>query len=215
LNGAKQSVGLKRFFLLRDDFEKLPGSTPAPSRSAYYAGIGASPAFLAWLNANNCDFVYCREMQESDLQVPEFRKAFQLGLNRWRNPALALKWLTVNLPEPVRIGYYGRRTPTVEKLAADARSVATVVTSEKGIALLTGIAPGEYYVSNIAPVEINGTCVLWNHKITVAPGKTGKDVTISLANDNSKATNCAVSRHSPTPASAATTSAATKAESKP
>jgi hypothetical protein len=52
-----------------------------------------------------------------------------------------LKWLTVNLPEPVRIGYYVRRTPTVEKLAADARSVATVVTSEKGIALLTASRP--------------------------------------------------------------------------
>lgn len=206
-NGTKKSIGLKRFFLLRDDFEKQPasGATASPSRSAYYASIGASPALLAWLDANNCDFVYCREMQQGDLQVPEFRQAYERGLSRWRNPALALKWLTVNLPEPVRIGFYERRTPTIEKLAAAARSIATVVTSEKGIALLTGIVPGEYYVSNIVPVEINGTCVLWNHKITVPPGKTGKDVTIALGNDNSKAGICTVPQPSPSPTSPATT----------
>jgi hypothetical protein len=199
INGVKQPVGLKRFFLLRDDFEKPAATTntssavnqtTVPTRSAYYRSIGASPELLAWFDSNKCDYVYCREMRREDLRVPEFRKAYEQGQLKWRSPAISLKWLTMNLPDPIRIGYFKRRTPMIDVIATRARSVATVVTSEKGIALLTDIAPGEYYLSNILPVEIGGLCVVWNHKVTVPPGKTGKDTTFTLANDNSKSLPC-------------------------
>ena len=195
-NSIKQPIGLKRFFLLRDDYEKLPAtltaSIGAPSRSAYYTGVGASQELLAWFAANNCDYVYCREMKQTDLQVPEFRQAYERGLRKWRDPEIALRWLTVNLPEPIRVGYYRQRTPTVETLAARSRVVAEVVTSEKGIALMTNIPPGEYYVSSILPIETGGACVLWHHKVTIPPGKTGKDTTLNLDNSNAKPRDCRI-----------------------
>lgn len=210
-NGVKQSVGLKRFFLLRDDFEKpaatVGAAAPAvanqsavPTRSAYYRSVGASPELLAWFDANKCDYVYCREMRPDDLRVPEFRKAYEQGQLKWRSPSIAMKWLTMNLPDSIRTGYLKRRTPVIDDVAMRARAVATVVTSEKGIALLTNVAPGEYYLSNILPFEIGGLCVLWNHKVTVPPGKTGKDTTFLLANDNSKSFPCVVPRAEQTPA---------------
>ena len=210
INGVKQPIGLKRFFLLRDDFEKSAATTdstsavnrsPVPTRSAYYRSVGASPELLAWFDANKCDYVYCREMRQEDLRVPEFRKAYEQGQLKWRSPAISLKWLTMNLPDPIRIGYFKRRTPLIDVLATRARSVATVVTSEKGIALLANIAPGEYYLSNILPLEIGGLCVVWNHKVTIPPGKTGKDTTFVLANDNSKSSQCVAPRLGQTPAS--------------
>lgn len=215
-NGVKQPVGLKRFFLLRDDFEKPAATvspTPAaanqslvPTRTAYYRSVGASPELLAWFDANKCDYVYCREMRPDDLRVPEFRKAYEQGQLKWRSPAIAMKWLTMNLPDSIRTGYFKRRTPVIDDLALRARAVATIVTSEKGIALLTNVAPGEYYLSNILPIEINGVCVLWNHKVSVPPGKTGKDTTFILANDNSKSFSCVAQRLEQTPANFAPTS---------
>jgi hypothetical protein len=79
LNGAKQSVGLKRFFLCARRFREVARFNSGSLTFRILRRHRRKPPLLAWLDANNCDFVYCREMQESDLQVPEFRKAYERG----------------------------------------------------------------------------------------------------------------------------------------
>ncbi len=220
VDGKKTPVKLKRFFLLRKDVQRVSTGTDqsllftgaALSRTAYYTRVGASPQFIAWLQKNDCDTPYCRELNPDDLTVPEFLLAYKRGLTRYKkDEAQALKWLTVNLPDSIRVGYYNLKAPRTEALARQAGLAAVVVTNEKGVAYLPNITPGDYYVSNIMPVEIVGalatpqaagntspasmsslTCVIWNYKVTVPPGKTGKEatVTVTLGDNNAKRINC-------------------------
>jgi hypothetical protein len=41
------------------------------------------------------------------------------------------------------------------------------MTDEKGRAVLTGFAPGEYYISNLLPLEEGGA--VWDCKVTTLP----------------------------------------------
>ncbi len=216
----KTPIKLKRFFLLRKDVETINTGTNQSllftgallSRTAYYTRAGASPQLIAWLQNNDCDTPYCREFNRDDLTVPEFRLAYNRGLTLYKNDeAQALKWLTVNLPDSLRIGYYNLKAPRTEDFARQAGIAAAVVTNEKGIAYLPNIPPGDYYVSNVMPLEIVGapatppaagstaqadmtspslTCVLWNIKVKVPPGKIGKEVTFTLGDANVKQLNC-------------------------
>ena len=218
--GKKTPVKLKRFFLLRKDVEMANTGTnqsvlvngAALSRTAYYTRVGASPQFVAWMQKNDCDTPYCREFNRDDLSVPEFSAAYERGLKLYRNDeAQALKWLTVNLPAPLRVGYYNLKAPRTETFARQAGLAAVVVTNEKGVAYLPNITPGDYYVSNIMPLEVVGapatppaagntsqasttslSCIIWNEKVIVPPGKTGKEatITVTLGDNNAKRINC-------------------------
>lgn len=220
VDGKKTPIKLKRFFLLKKDVETLnTGSNESLlvsgaslSRTAYYTRAGASPQFIQWLQKNDCDTPYCREFTSSDLSVPEFSAAHKRGLKLYKNDeAQALKWLTVNLPAPLRVGYYNLKAPRTETLARQAGLAAVVVTNEKGVAYLPNITPGDYYVTNIMPLEVVGalptppadakanqantsalTCIFWNVKVTVPPGKTGKEAsaTVTLGDNNTKRLNC-------------------------
>ncbi len=186
------------------------------SRTAYYTRVGASPQLIAWLQKNDCDTPYCREFNRDDLIVPEFSAAYKRGLKLYKNDEVqALKWLTVNLPAPLRIGYYNLKAPRTEAFARQAEIVAEIVTNKDGEAYLPNIPPGDYYVSNVVPLEIVGalaippqaagstgqagtpspglTCVLWNIKIKVPPGKIGAEKSFTLGDDNVKRLNCEAS----------------------
>src|SRR6185503_18097565 len=80
------------------------------SRDCYYRSIGASEALIAWLKQSDCESVYCREVEPKDIDgteaAPEFQHAVMRGEKEFGSRDLARKWLTVNLKDELRSGYY-------------------------------------------------------------------------------------------------------------
>jgi hypothetical protein len=164
----------KRFFLIKgslDDnknlIEKIK-QTAVMSRECYYRSKGASEALIKWLAENECDSVYCREVEEKYLSgsgaVPEFQAAFNQGLSEFKTPELARRWLTVYLPADIRDGFYNEKQRIINDLIAQAGTSATtmsVMTDRKGTAYLTNIDPGTYTVSNLVGSETGKISIVW------------------------------------------------------
>jgi hypothetical protein len=166
----------KRFFLIKgtlDDNKALIDKikqTDSMSRECYYRNKGASLALMRWLNENDCDSIYCREIEEKYLSggeaVPEFQAAYNQGLREFKTPDLARRWLTVNLPPDIRDGFYKQKQEVIEALVkqsegATKTKVMSVMTDRKGTAYLTDIEPGTYTISNLVGSETGKTSILW------------------------------------------------------
>ena len=166
----------KRFFLIKgslDDnkslLEIIKQTTPG-SRECYYRSKGASAALIKWLRDNDCESVYCREIEEKYLSgsaaVPEFQAAYDQGLRDFKSPELARRWLTVNLSVDIRAGFYNQRQQAIDALVTQAEGatkmrVMSVMTDRKGTAYLTDIEPGTYTISNLVGSETEKTSILW------------------------------------------------------
>jgi hypothetical protein len=171
-----KELARKRFFLIKGTLEENKSlierikQTDPMSRECYYRGRGASQALIKWLNDNDCDSVYCREIEEKYLSgsdaVPEFQAAYNQGLREFKTPELARRWLTVNLPADIRDGFYNEKQRVITNLITQAETVTTtkvmsVMTDRKGTAYLTDIEPGTYTISNLVGSEAGKTSILW------------------------------------------------------
>jgi hypothetical protein len=162
----------KRFFLIRGTLEENKSlieklkQTGVVSRECYYRGQGASEALIKWLNENDCDSIYCRDIEEKYVigseAVPEFQAAYNQGLKEFKTPELARRWLTVNVPPALRDGFYNEKQLTINSLIpqAEAKSIS-VMTDRKGTAYLTDIEPGTYTISNLVGSETGRTSIIW------------------------------------------------------
>ena len=181
---AAEAKGLsrKRFFLIKGSLadnkslmEKIE-QQPLISRDCYYRSIGASEALIAWLKENDCESVYCREVEPKDAAgVPEFAHAVTAGEKEYGNSELARKWLSVNLPENIRNGFYQRQQQALQPLLALAEQhsgtkVMSVMTDRNGTAYFTDVEPGVYVVSNLIPTEVADSSELWRCEVKVAAG---------------------------------------------
>ena len=166
----------KRFFLIKGTLEENQSlierikQTAPMSRECYYRSKGASPSLIKWLAENDCDSVYCREIEEKYLNgsdaVPEFQAAYNQGLREFKTPELARRWLTVNLPADIRDGFYNEKQRVIINLITQAETATTtkvmsVMTDRKGTAYLTDIEPGTYTISNLVGSEAEKTSILW------------------------------------------------------
>jgi hypothetical protein len=166
----------KRFFLIKGTLEENKSlierikQTDPMSRECYYLSKGASPALIKWLNDNDCDSVYCREIEERYVSgseaVPEFQAAYNQGLRDFKTPQLARRWLTVNLPADIRDGFYNEKQRVITNLITQAETATTtkvmsVMTDRKGTAYLTDIEPGTYTISNLVGSETGRSNILW------------------------------------------------------
>jgi len=173
---ATKDLPRKRFFLIKGTLEENKSlierikQTGPMSRECYYLGKGASPALIRWLAENECDSVYCREIEEKYLSgseaVPEFQTAYDQGLREFKSPGLARRWLTVNLPADIRDGFYNQKQRAITDLISQAEAatkakVMSVMTDRKGTAYLTDIEPGTYTISNLVGSETEKTSILW------------------------------------------------------
>lgn len=182
-DGSKaKGLARKRFFLIKgsvEDNKELLQSFERRSvvpRDCYYRSIGASEELIAWLKENDCESIYCREVEQKDAEsVPEFQHAVAAGEKKYGSRELARKWLAVNLPENIRTGFYKQRQQDLRALVAQAEQqsrakVVSVMTDRNGTAYFTDIEPGVYVVSNILASEVGTATELWRCEVKVAPG---------------------------------------------
>src|SRR2546423_10469913 len=102
----------KRFFLIKgslDDNRSLIDTikkTEMMSRECYYRDKGASAALIKWLKENDCESVYCHEIEAAYISgteaVPEFKAAYDQALRELKTPGLARRWLSNYLPAEIR-----------------------------------------------------------------------------------------------------------------
>jgi hypothetical protein len=186
-DGSKaKGLARKRFFLIKgslaenkDLMDKLLQNIeqrPVVSRDCYYRSIGASEALITWLKQSDCESVYCREVEQKDVEgptaVPEFRQAMVAGEKEYGNRELARKWLSVNLAENIKSGFYKERQRdllTMLKQAEDQSKakVMSVMTDRNGTAYFTDIEAGVYVISNMLPNEVGPAAELWRCEVNV------------------------------------------------
>ena len=140
------------------------------SRECYYRSHGASEALIKWLEENDCESVYCRQIEEKYINggeaVPEFKAAYDQALKELKTPELARRWLANYLPAEIRDGYYNAKQQAIVNLtkqveAATGKPVMSIMTDRKGTAYLTDIDPGTYTISNLVGSETDKTSILW------------------------------------------------------
>ena len=207
------AVARKPLFLSPCAFnlDKLPlqGRT-APSRKSYYAAQKASPQLINWLEANNCDTIYCRELTKEEVTcnpasapcVPEFVQAYNEALTKLKGDAeLARRWVTNYAPlanENLRVGFHEEKVrwlaatvSAIEKASALAPgTIRTAVTDRQGIAYFYDLCPGAYYISNLTPAEVAGDRMLWETgAIKVEKSDTLEKIPVTLTNVSAKKKN--------------------------
>lgn len=209
-NDKVTELARKHLFLSSCPFnlEKVPSLGRAPSRKSYYQSAKASPQLIKWLEDNNCDTIYCRELRTEELTcknsdagcVPEFASAYAEALRKLNNKAeLARRWVTNYAPlnsTELRTGFYKRKKEwldgavlKIEDAAKIPRgSIKTTMTDRQGVAYFYDLCPGTYYISNIAPVEIKeGESFVWETEPIKLKKQDESTVTaISLANVDPK-----------------------------
>ena len=140
------------------------------SRDCYYRGQGASRQLIKWLNENDCESVYCREVDDTYINgseaVPEFKAAYGQALQELKTPEVARRWLANYVPAEMRDGYYNSKQKAIGVLIEQAETstgkpVMSIMTDRKGTAYLTGIEPGTYTISNLLASETEKTSLLW------------------------------------------------------
>lgn len=202
---ATTGLARKRFFLIKGSLEQNKAvveavdQSPLVSRDCYYARSGASEALIKWLREHDCESVYCREIQPEDVEgpnaVPEFVNAISIGEKEFGNRQLARKWLTTNLPEKLRRGFYEIRQnqlqTTIKKAeAASGAPVLSVMTDRNGTAYFTNLEPGTYTLSNMLPTELGTAGVNWNCEVQVKAGDLATEKPFLISNRKDKNVKC-------------------------
>jgi hypothetical protein len=166
----------KRFFLIKGSLEQNQSliqhikQTGVASRECYYRTHGASEQLIKWLDENDCESVYCREIEDKYIggseAVPEFKAAYDQALKDLKTAEVARRWLPNFLSTELRDGYYKTKQQTIDGLVkqaenASGKPVMSIMTDRKGTAYLTDIDPGVYTISNLIGSETDKSTILW------------------------------------------------------
>lgn len=204
---AESTKGLarKRFFLVPGTLEQNRAlvetiqNKPVVTRDCYYTRLGASAALINWLKESDCESVYCREIANSDIEgpnsVPEFVTALSAGEKEFGSRDTARKWLTTNVPENLRDGFYKSRQAEVQALIKQAETtsgtkVLSVMTDRNGTAYFTDLVPGNYVVSSLLPTQIESTSVVWNCEVEVKTGDLATEKPYLISNRKDRLVKC-------------------------
>jgi len=205
MGDSTKGLSRKRFFLVRGSLEQNKNLVetierrPLVSRDCYYRAAGASEALIKWLKENDCESVYCREIQPDDMEgagaIPEFMTAVLAGEKEFGSRELARKWLTVNLPEKLRNGYYKNRQDELRATLKQAEEtsgakVFSVMTDRNGTAYFTDLEPGAYTLSNMLATEIGENAAIWNCEVQVKQDDRAFEKPFLISNRKDKNVKC-------------------------
>jgi hypothetical protein len=200
-----KGLARKRFFLVPGTLEQNRAlldaiqNKPVVTRDCYYTRLGASPALINWLKEGDCESVYCREIAASDVEgpnsVPEFVTALSAGEKEFGNRDTARKWITTNVPENLRDGFYKTRQTELQALIKQAETasgskVLSVMTDRNGTAYFTDLVPGNYLVSSLLPTQIESTSVVWNCEVLVKTGDLATEKPYQISNRKDRNVKC-------------------------
>lgn len=201
---ATRGLARKRFFLIPGNIEQNRSiiesieRRPILTRDCYYTKLGASSALINWLKEGDCESVYCREITKENLDgpksVPEFVTAVAAGEKEFGSKEVAQKWLTTNMPENLRDGFYRNRQAEAETFIKDAQStgrkILSVMTDRNGTAYFTDLSPGRYVLSSLIPSEVGATTVLWNCDVEVKQGDLATEKPFLVSNRTDRNVKC-------------------------
>jgi len=181
--GNKLKLARKRFYLSSCPFNLAASVsvTAAPTLRNFYNAAGASSQLITWLEENHCETVYCRELTveeatckgiDSSKCVPEFIASYRNALSDLKgNANLALKMITNHPPlsdSKLRVGFYEVRTEwlknaigKIESAVGSDYRIKTTVTDKDGIGFFYDLCPGTYYISSVAPIDVDGVETVW------------------------------------------------------
>lgn len=180
----KPSLTRKRFFVfaggLKDNAELVDRirSAEITSRDCFYTEAGASPCLIKWLQEENCESVFCRKVEQSEIaRVPEFQAAYDKSFAQYgKRTRLAVDWLVTNIAPNISNGFYSKQKAQLETLLGTAKPVQSLLTTKTAAeALFVGIpASGKtkYLISNVLPVEVGSKSYAWACEIDVEDNKT-------------------------------------------
>lgn len=197
----REGLARKRFYLIKGSREQnkslisnLTSRSPA-TRDCFYSSAGASTQFVKWLKDNDCESIYCGEIEERYIEgekaVPEFRLAFESGLKEFGSRDLAKKWLNVNLPDKLRNGFYLRKQQELQEVLkeveiASGAGVLSVMTDRNGTAYFTDVPAGDYVISSLVPIELEASTTLFNCDITIKSDDVGTEKPVRIQKQNKK-----------------------------
>lgn len=202
---STKGLSRKRFFLIKGSLEQNKTVVEAIerrlviSRDCYYRSAGASEALIKWLKENDCESVYCREIQTDDLEgagtVPEFVTAVAVGEKEFGSRDLGRKWLTVKLPDKLRDGFYKGRQNDLQSSLKQAEEISgskvlSVMTDRNGTAYFTDLEPGTYTLSNIVATEIGANAAIWNCEVPVKQDDRAFEKPFLISNRKDKNVKC-------------------------
>ncbi len=186
IDGKQEKLTRKRFYLIRGGLadhkqliDRLANAVIEP-RDCFYSRVNASPEFICWLKAEDCQSPYCRDITEEDIaRVPEFRTAFEKGTKQFRGRrTIAADWLTTNLPSYLASGFYLQRRHITETLLGDVKPLQSSMTDTVtvkaifiDIPLTTRTAAEKFLVTNILPIEFAGKSYLWACEVEIGAAK--------------------------------------------
>ena len=188
VEGKQERLKRKRFYLFRGGLTANKTlvdrirTSEFISRDCFYCGIKASPEFRAWLKAEDCESPFCRQITAGDAaQVPEFKAALDKGARAYaRRPAIALEWITTNLPPALRDGFYLQRKKTIETILGGVKPLQTGMTDSVSVKAIfidipvtppTGKSTETFLISNLAPVEIGSKSYVWACEVEIGADK--------------------------------------------
>jgi hypothetical protein len=205
-NPNKSALARKHFYLSSSQFNLVNtvNLKTAPSLRNYYNSVGASPQLIEWLEENNCETIYCRELTQAEVKcdgvdpkkcVPEFVSAYRNALAKLNgDQEQARKWITNYEPlssPRLRVGFYEARTAwlkgaleAIEKKLENGDRIRSTISDKDGIAFFYDVCPGTYYIASIAPVDIQGADIFWETLKPIkveGPPDVNKAVVVTLA----------------------------------